>query len=151
MAYFPHYQNFVSGGTLDKFDEIPGNGGACISTQQDDVYAFGMFLNACDLISQLTAVEQDLASLRTPTGTGGNSKLLEFSSDCPMELQEFARQCWHEVPTERPDAIDAQEELVLEGSLTTTGQVQPNWTRPSYVSDTSALNILTSSELSSNM
>ncbi|CEG40487.1 uncharacterized protein PHALS_10683 [Plasmopara halstedii] len=112
----PHYQNFVSGGTLDKFDEIPGNGGACISTQQDDVYAF----------------EQDLASLRTPTGTGGNSKLLEFSSDCPMELQEFARQCWHEVPTERPDAIDAQEELVLEGSLTTTGQVQPNWTRPSY-------------------
>ncbi|KAL7688638.1 putative protein kinase domain, leucine-rich repeat domain superfamily [Plasmopara halstedii] len=146
----PHDQNFVSDETLDKFDETRGNGGACISAQRDDVYAFGTFLWELDT---MIAVEEDLASLRAPTGTGGNSQLLKFSSDCPMELQELARQCWHEIPTERPDAIDVQEELVrvLEGRLTTTGQVQPNWTRPSYVSDTSALSVLSSSELSSNM
>ncbi|KAF1791629.1 Protein kinase-like domain [Phytophthora cactorum] len=101
----------------------------------------------------MIAVEEDLASSRVPAGAGGNPLLLKFSADCPMELQELAHQCWHEVPSERPDAIDVQEELVrvLEGRLTVSGQAPPNWTRPSYLSATSALSSLSSSELSSNM
>ncbi|GMF22462.1 unnamed protein product [Phytophthora lilii] len=138
----------------DEFDEnslkSSGIGSATVAAQRDDVYAFGTFLWELDT---MIAVEEDLASSRIPTGTGGNPHLLKFSADCPLELQELARQCWHEVPSERPDAIDVQEELVrvLEGRLTTTGQAPPDWTRPSYLSSTSALSSLSSSELSSNM
>jgi hypothetical protein len=138
----------------DEFDEnslkSSGVGSSVVAAQRDDVYAFGTFLWELDT---MIAVEEDLASSRAPTGAGGNPRLLKFSADCPLELQELARQCWHEVPSERPDAIDVQEELVrvLEGRLTTTGQAPPNWTRPSYLSSTSALSSLSSSELSSNM
>lgn len=138
----------------DEFDEnslkSSGIGSSIVAAQRDDVYAFGTFLWELDT---MIAVEEDLASSRVPAGTGGNPHLLKFSADCPYELQELARQCWHEVPSERPDAIDVQEELVrvLEGRLTTTGQAPPNWTRPSYLSATSALSSLSSSELSSNL
>ncbi|KAG7388609.1 Immunoglobulin super member 10 [Phytophthora pseudosyringae] len=138
----------------DEFDEnslkSSGIGSATVAAQRDDVYAFGTFLWELDT---MIAVEEDLASSRIPTGAGGNPHLLKFSADCPLELQELARQCWHEVPGERPDAIDVQEELVrvLEGRLTTCGPAPPNWTRPSYLSATSALSSLSSSELSSNL
>ncbi|ETN19223.1 serine/threonine protein kinase [Phytophthora nicotianae INRA-310] len=138
----------------DEFDEnslkSSGIGSSIVAAQRDDVYAFGTFLWELDT---MIAVEEDLASSRVPAGAGGNPHLLKFSADCPMELQELARQCWHEVPSERPDAIDVQEELVrvLEGRLTVSGQAPPNWTRPSYLSATSALSSLSSSELSSNM
>ncbi|KAG6958231.1 hypothetical protein JG688_00010598 [Phytophthora aleatoria] len=138
----------------DEFDEnslkSSGIGSSTVAAQRDDVYAFGTFLWELDT---MIAVEEDLASSRVPAGAGGNPLLLKFSADCPMELQELARQCWHEVPSERPDAIDVQEELVrvLEGRLTVSGQAPPNWTRPSYLSATSALSSLSSSELSSNM
>ncbi|TDH67826.1 hypothetical protein CCR75_000403 [Bremia lactucae] len=120
---------------------------ACVAAQRDDVYAFGTFLWELDT---MIAVEEDLMSLRVPSG---NSQLLKFSQDCPLELQELARQCWHESPSERPDAIDVQEELVrvLEGRLTTSGQPPPNWTPPSYVSAASTLNSLSSFEPSSYM
>ncbi|KAG6958506.1 hypothetical protein JG687_00009332 [Phytophthora cactorum] len=138
----------------DEFDEnslkSSGIGSSTVAAQRDDVYAFGTFLWELDT---MIAVEEDLASSRVPAGAGGNPLLLKFSADCPMELQELAHQCWHEVPSERPDAIDVQEELVrvLEGRLTVSGQAPPNWTRPSYLSATSALSSLSSSELSSNM
>ncbi|CAI5731751.1 unnamed protein product [Peronospora farinosa] len=139
----------------DEFDEnsvkSSGIGSSIVAAQRDDVYAFGTFLWELDT---MIVVEEDLASSRITTGIGGNPHLLKFSADCPLELQELARQCWHEVPTERPDAIDVQEELVrvLEGRLTTSGKVPPpNWTRPSYLSSTSAISSLSSSELSSNM
>lgn len=138
----------------DEFDEnslkSSGIGSSVVAAQRDDVYAFGTFLWELDT---MIAVEEDLASSRIPAGAGGNAHLLKFSADCPEELQELARQCWHEVPSERPDAIDVQEELVrvLEGRLTVSGQAPPNWTRPSYLSVTSALSSLSSSELSSNM
>lgn len=114
--------------------------------QRDDVYAFGTFLWELDT---MIAVEEDMASCRIPTGTGGSSQPLTFSADCPMELQKLACQCWHEVATERPSAIEVQEELVrmLEGRLTTIGQFPPNWTRPSCISITSGLG----SDLSFNM
>ncbi|OWZ10164.1 Serine/threonine protein kinase [Phytophthora megakarya] len=137
----------------DEFDEnslkSSGIGSSIVAAQRDDVYAFGTFLWELDT---MIAVEEDLAGTRIPAGAGGNPHLLKFSADCPMDLQELARQCWHEVPSERPDAIDVQEELVrvLEGRLTTTGQAPPNWTRPSYLSATSALS-LSGSELSSNL
>uniref|UniRef100_M4BLF5 Protein kinase domain-containing protein n=1 Tax=Hyaloperonospora arabidopsidis (strain Emoy2) TaxID=559515 RepID=M4BLF5_HYAAE len=125
-----------------------GIGSSIVAAQRDDVYAFGTFLWELDT---MTAVEEDLASSRMPAGHGGNPHLLTFSADCPSELQELARQCWHEVPSERPDAIDVQEELVrvLEGRLTTTNHVPLNWTRPSYFSSTSAISSLSSSDLSS--
>ncbi|RMX63618.1 hypothetical protein DD238_006988 [Peronospora effusa] len=139
----------------DEFDEnsvkSSGIGSSIVAAQRDDVYAFGTFLWELDT---MIVVEEDLASSRITTGIGGNPHLLKFSADCPLELQELARQCWHEVPTERPDAIDVQEELVrvLEGRLTTSGKVPPpTWTRPSYLSSTSAISSLSSSELSSNM
>lgn len=139
----------------DQFDEnslqsSTGLQTATLAAQREDVYAFGTFLWELDT---MIAVEEDLASSRLP-GAGGDPHLLKFSAECPRELQDLARQCWHEVPSERPDAIDVQEELVrvLEGRLTTTGQVPPNWTRPSNVSvSTSALGSLSSSELSSNL
>nr|KAE8932160.1 hypothetical protein PF009_g17797 [Phytophthora fragariae] len=138
----------------DEFDEnslnSSGFGSACVAAQRDDVYAFGTFLWELDT---MIAVEEDLASSRVGSGAGGDPHLLKFSADCPLELQELVRRCWHEVPSRRPDAIDVQEELVrvLEGRLTTTGQPPPNWARPSYLSSTSALSSLSSSELSSNM
>ncbi|CAI5744442.1 unnamed protein product [Peronospora destructor] len=140
---------------LDEVDEnslkSSSIGSSIVAAQRDDVYAFGTFLWELDT---MIVVEEDLASSRVTTGIGGNPHLLKFSADCPLELQELARQCWHEVPTERPDAIDVQEELVrvLEGRLTTSGKVPPpDWTRPSYLSSTSAISSLSSSELSSNM
>ncbi|RLN55272.1 hypothetical protein BBP00_00008568 [Phytophthora kernoviae] len=140
----------------DQFDEdsLKSSRGlqtATLAAQREDVYAFGTFLWELDT---MIAVEEDLASSRHPIGAGGDPHLLKFSAECPRELQELARQCWHEVPSERPDAIDVQEELVraLEGRLTTTGQVPPNWTRPSNMSmSASALGSLSSSELSSNL
>uniref|UniRef100_A0AAV1U343 Protein kinase domain-containing protein n=1 Tax=Peronospora matthiolae TaxID=2874970 RepID=A0AAV1U343_9STRA len=127
-----------------------GIGSSIVAAQREDVYAFGTFLWELDT---MIAVEEDLASSRMPAGHGGNPHLLTFSADCPSELQELARQCWHEVPSERPDAIDVQEELVrvLEGRLTTTNHVPLNWTRPSYFSSTSAISSLSSSDLSSNL
>ncbi|KAG7394623.1 Immunoglobulin super member 10 [Phytophthora boehmeriae] len=140
----------------DQFDEdsLKSSRGlqtATLAAQREDVYAFGTFLWELDT---MIAVEEDLASSRHPIGAGGDPHLLKFSAECPRELQELARQCWHEVPSERPDAIDVQEELVraLEGRLTTTGQVPPNWTRPSNMSaSASAMGSLSSSELSSNL
>lgn len=138
----------------DEFDEnslnSSGIGSATVAAQRDDVYAFGTFLWELDT---MIAVEEDLASSRVGAGAGGDPHLLKFSADCPLDLQELARRCWNEVPSRRPDAIDVQEELVrvLEGRLTTTGQAPPNWARPSYLSSTSALSSLSSSELSSNM
>ncbi|KAG6592562.1 serine/threonine protein kinase [Phytophthora cinnamomi] len=136
----------------DEFDATSlnssGIGSATVAAQRDDVYAFGTFLWELDT---MIAVEEDLASSKV--GVGGDPHLLQFSADCPLELQELARRCWHEVPSKRPDAIDVQEELVrvLEGRLTTTGQAPPTWARPSYLSSNSALSSLSSSELSSNM
>ncbi|GMG16708.1 unnamed protein product [Phytophthora fragariaefolia] len=138
----------------DEFDKnslnSSGIGSATVAAQRDDVYAFGTFLWELDT---MIAVEEDLASSRVAAGAGSNPHLLKFSADCPMELQELARRCWREVPSQRPDAIDVQEELVrvLEGRLTTTGQAPPNWARPSYLSSTSALSSVSSSELSSNL
>uniref|UniRef100_H3HB26 Protein kinase domain-containing protein n=1 Tax=Phytophthora ramorum TaxID=164328 RepID=H3HB26_PHYRM len=138
----------------DEFDEnslkSSGIGSATVAAQRDDVYAFGTFLWELDT---MIAVEEDLASSRIPASAGGNPHLLKFSTDCPLELQELARQCWSEVPSQRPDAIDVQEELVrvLEGRLTTSGPMPANWARPSYLSSSSALSSLSSSELSSNM
>ncbi|CAH0476777.1 unnamed protein product [Peronospora belbahrii] len=123
-----------------------GIGSSIVAVQRDDVYAFGTFLWELDT---MIAVEEDLASSRV--NAGGKPHLLKFSRDCPFELQELARQCWNEVPSERPDAIDIQEELVrvLEGRLTTSGQLAPTtWTRPSHLSSTSAISSLSSSDLS---
>ncbi|CAI5736207.1 unnamed protein product [Hyaloperonospora brassicae] len=127
-----------------------GLGASIVAAQREDVFAFGTFLWELDT---MIAVEEDLASSRASADYGGNPLLLKFSADCPLELRDLARQCWHEVPSERPDAIDVQEELVrvLEGRLTTSNHVPLNWTRPSYFSSTSAISSLSSSDLSSNL
>ncbi|KAG6612308.1 serine/threonine protein kinase [Phytophthora cinnamomi] len=108
----------------DEFDATSlnssGIGSATVAAQRDDVYAFGTFLWELDT---MIAVEEDLASSKV--GVGGDPHLLQFSADCPLELQELARRCWHEAP--------------------------PTWARPSYLSSNSALSSLSSSELSSNM
>ncbi|KAF1774295.1 Leucine-rich repeat domain, L domain-like [Phytophthora cactorum] len=102
--------NHSQSGDNPAFDEnslkSSGIGSSTVAAQRDDVYAFGTFLWELDT---MIAVEEDLASSRVPAGAGGNPLLLKFSADCPMELQELAHQCWHEVPSERPDAIDPRQ------------------------------------------
>ncbi|RLN71989.1 hypothetical protein BBJ28_00000982 [Nothophytophthora sp. Chile5] len=132
----------------DAFDETSLNSsglqGVTLAAQQADIYSFGTFLWELDT---MIAVEEDLAASGRSSGAGGDPHLLQFSADCPRELQTLARRCWREEPSERPDAVDVQEELVraLEGRLTTSTQVPSNWTRPTT---TSALGSLSSSELS---
>ncbi|KAI9909816.1 hypothetical protein PsorP6_010645 [Peronosclerospora sorghi] len=138
----------------DAFDEngldrAPGLHASLVAAQREDVYAFGTFLWELDM---MIAVDEEYLALsrNSTTGATGNPRLLKFSMDCPMELQELARQCWHDVPRERIDAIDVQEELVrvLEGRLTANGHVPSTWTRPSHLS---SLSSLSSSQLSSNV
>lgn len=116
---------------------------------KNDIYAFGLLLWELDTMLSLDALQD-----ATTAATGADHARLTFTSECPREIERLARRCWSKDASERPDALDLQEELVqlLEGRITTSSHAVSSWlrtTNQSLLSSFSSSNLSASSSLSS--
>jgi serine/threonine protein kinase len=96
---------------------ISANSRAWRRGMQGDIYAFGLLLWELDTMMCVDAMKRLTAAA---TEIGEEHQLLRFSPECPVEIQNLARRCWHPELKSRPTALDLQEEIVrlLEGRLT---------------------------------